>query len=79
MVNTRGRGRGTINPMDQVAASLQALTARMDQQQEMIMQQQQTIQQLRELLAKREQEREERTTHQQGSSVRVEGEQMSVS
>ena len=70
MVNTRsgGRGRGDSNTMDQIAATLQALTARMDQQQEMIMQQQQSIKQLHEILAKREQERE------QGSSVRIEGE-----
>ena len=70
MLNTRsgGRGRGDSNTMDQIAATLQALTARMDQQQEMIMQQQQSIKQLYEILAKREQERE------QESSVRIEGE-----
>jgi len=63
MLNTRGRGRGRgrgdPNPMNQILASIQALTARMDQQQELIVQQQQVIQQLQENLAKREHEREQ--------------------
>ncbi|KAF7826451.1 uncharacterized protein G2W53_017615 [Senna tora] len=68
MVDTRSGRRGRIdsNPIEQIAASIQALTARMDQQQELIMQQQQTIQQLNEILAKREQEKV------QGSTVRIE-------
>ncbi|KAF7811920.1 putative TIR-NBS-LRR resistance protein [Senna tora] len=68
MVDTRSgrRGRSDFNPIEQIATSIQALTARMDQQQELILRQQQTIQQLNEILAKREQEKE------QGSSVRIE-------
>ncbi|KAF7802062.1 uncharacterized protein G2W53_041173 [Senna tora] len=59
MVDTRSgrRGRSDSNPIEQIAASIQALTARMDQKQELIMRQQQTIQQLNEILAKREQEK----------------------
>ncbi|KAF7812450.1 retrotransposon-related protein [Senna tora] len=66
MVDARSGRRGRSDPIEQITAFVQALTARMNKQLELIMRQQQTIQQLNEILAKREQEKE------QGSSVNIE-------